>query len=382
MSVVLQARWVMDGTGARPIRDGAVAVEGSRISAVGPRSQVPVPAGARVIDLPEHTLAPGLIDAHSHVSLHTLSEELPQTTRQEGEVALWGVHWLRKDLESGVTTMRTLGERKLLDVVFRRAQAQGLIQIPRLRIAGHLVVSSLVKVSVSEVVADGPDAIRHYVRDAVRAGADWIKYYATPNSRAADPTMPLYSKREVEVVFEEARMAGRPVAAHCHGGLPADWAIELGARSLEHGLYLEERHFQAMGQRGVVLVPTAGVILMQPDEGASPRLVESKRRARSFLREARRHGVTCVPGTDAVHGNLAFELQLLVESGWSPQEALECATRGAAELLGLSAELGTLEPGKLADVVAFAGDPTQDPKVFGTVGLVMQDGRVVHRAAA
>ena len=382
MSVVLQARWVMDGTGARPIRDGAVAVEGSRISAVGPRSQVPVPAGARVIDLPAHTLAPGLIDAHSHVSLHTLSEELPQTTRQEGEVALWGVHWLRKDLESGVTTMRTLGERKLLDVVFRRAQAQGLIQIPRLRIAGHLVVSSLVKVSVSEVVADGPDAIRHYVRDAVRAGADWIKYYATPNSRAADPTMPLYSKREVEVVFEEARMAGRPVAAHCHGGLPADWAIELGARSLEHGLYLEERHFQAMGQRGVVLVPTAGVILMQPDEGASPRLVESKRRARSFLREARRHGVTCVPGTDAVHGNLAFELQLLVESGWSPQEALECATRGAAELLGLSAELGTLEPGKLADVVAFAGDPTQDPKVFGSVDLVMQDGRVVHRAAA
>jgi imidazolonepropionase-like amidohydrolase len=89
-----------------------------------------------------------------------------------------------------------------------------------------------------------------------------------------------------------------------------------------------------------------------------------------------------VPGTDAVHGNLAFELQLLVECGWSPQEALECATRGAAELLGLSAELGTLEPGKLADVVAFAGDPTQDPKVFGTVGLVMQDGRVVHRAAA
>jgi imidazolonepropionase-like amidohydrolase len=380
--LLVHGKWLIDGTGRPPIRDGSVAIVGGRIEAVGPRREVAVPAGARVIERPDHTLVPGMVDAHNHVSLHTLYEELPQTTRPEAEVALWGVHWLRQDLLSGVTTTRTLGEKRLLDVLFKRLQAAGIIEVPRLRIAVHLIVSSLVRVSVSDVVANGADAIRHWVRDAARSGADWIKYYATPNSRSLDPEMPLYSKGEVEVLFEEARMARRPVAAHCHGGQPADWAIELGATSLEHGLFLDERHFAAMGKKGIVLVPTAGVILLQPDEGASPQLVEAKRRARGFLREARRHGVRCVPGTDAVHGNLAFEQQLLVECGWSPQEALECSTREAAALLRMSDQIGTLEGGKLGDVVALAGDLADDPTAFGRVRLVVQDGRVVREDEA
>ena len=382
MNLVIHGKWLIDGTGAAPVRDGCVVIEGERIAACGPRPRVAIPDRARVIELPEHTLAPGLIDAHSHVSLHTLSEETAQTSREEGDIALWGVHWLRKDLESGVTTMRTLGERRFLDLKFKRAQQAGLVQIPRLRVAGHLIVSSLTRVSVSEVVADGPDAIRRFVRETARQGADWIKYYATPWSRAEDPTMPIFSREEVEVLFEEARAVGRPVAAHCHGGTPADWAIEIGAASLEHGLYLEERHFAAMAKQGVTLVPTTGVVLLQPEQGATARLMESKRRARTFLKEARRHGVRCVPGTDAVHGNLAFELQLLVDCGWSPQEALECATRGAAGLLGLRETLGTLEPGKLADVVAFTGSVVEDPKAFAHVALVVQGGAVVHQPVA
>jgi len=382
MNLVIHGQWLVDATGAPPMRDGCVVIEGERITACGPWDRVTKPAGARILDLPEHTLSPGLMDAHSHVSLHTLSEETAQTSREEGEVALWGLHWLRQDLASGVTTMRTLGERRFLDLKFKRAQQAGLIQIPRLRVAGHLIVSSLTRVSVSEVVADGPDAIRRFVRETARQGADWIKYYATPWSRADDPTMPIFSRSEVEVLFEEARTVGRPVAAHCHGGTPADWAIEFGATSLEHGLYLEERHFAAMATRGVTLVPTTGIILLQPEAGASPRLMESKRRARGFLREARRHGVTCVPGTDAVHGNLAFELRQLVECGWSPQEALECATRGAAHLLGLRDQLGTLEAGKLADVVAFAGHVTEDPAAFSQVALVVQGGSIVHQTVS
>ena len=376
--VVVHGKWLMDGTGRRPIREGSVLVVNGRIEAAGPRREVTVPSGARVIERPDDTLVPGMVDAHNHVSLHTHFEELAQTTKSETEVALWGAHWLRKDLESGVTTTRTLGERKLLDVHFKRLQEWGVLQVPRMRIAVHLIVSSLVRVSVSEVVANGPDAIRHWVRDAARSGADWIKYYATPNSRAQDPEMPLYSKAEVEVLFEEARMVRRPVAAHCHGGQPADWAIELGVKSIEHGLYLDERHFAAMGKKGVVLVPTAGIILLLPDEGASPSLVKAKARARAFLREARRHGVRCVPGTDAVHGNLAFEQELLVECGWSPQEALECSTRHAAELLGMSDQIGTLEKGKRGDVVAMAGDLAEDPSAFSRVRLVIQDGHVVR----
>jgi imidazolonepropionase-like amidohydrolase len=382
MSLVIHGQWLVDGTGVAPVRDGCVVIEGERITACGPWGRVAVPGGARVVDLPEHTVTPGLIDAHTHISIHTLSDEMAQTTREEAEVALWGIHWLRKDLESGVTTMRTLGERRFLDLKFKRAQQAGVVQIPRLRVAGHLIVSSLTRVSVSEVVADGPDAIRRFIRETVREGADWVKYYATPWSRAVDPTMPIFSRHEVEVIFEEARSAGRPVAAHCHGGQPADWAIELGAASLEHGLYLEERHFAAMATRGVTLVPTTGIILLQPEAGATPRLMESKRRAREFLKEARRHGVRCVPGTDAVHGNIAFELRQLVQCGWRPQEALECATREGAVLLGLRDQLGTLEPGKLADVVAFVGNVTEDPEAFGRSALVVQGGVIVHEAVS
>lgn len=380
--LVLHGRWLLDGTGRAPTKDASLVIENGRITAVGSRQRIPTPGGATVLELPDHTLAPGLIDAHSHVSIHTMYEELPQATRQEGEVALWGTYWLRKDLESGVTTMRTLGERKFLDVIFRRAQTAGAVDIPRLRVAGHLIVSSLVRVSVSEIVADDPHTVRQYVREAVRNGVDWIKYYATPNSRSENPTMTLYSRGEVEALFEEARTANRPVAVHCHGGVGADWAIELGARSIEHGLYLEERHFAEMARRGVTLVPTTGIILMQPDTGATARLVESKRRARSFLKEARRHGVACVPGTDAVHGNLAFELRHLVECGWRPEEALECATRRAADLLGMTESLGTLEPGKLGDVIAFRGNPADDPTAFGQVDLVAQEGRIVHEVRA
>ena len=378
MSVVLHGKQIIDGTGNPPIDQGSVRVENGRIAEVGPRARVSVPDGVRVVEMPDHTLAPGLIDVHSHISLHTLNDELAQTARDQGEVALWGAHWLRQDLRSGVTTMRTLGDRRFLDVIFKRAQDAGIIEIPRLQVAGHLLLSSLVEVSVSEAVADGPDALRRYIRESVRAGVDWIKYYATPNSRADDPTMSLYSRAEVEVIYEEARRVGKPVAAHCHGGVGADWAIELGVDSLEHGLYLEERHFHGLGEKGIVLVPTTGVVLMRPDEGAGDSLIRTKERARSFLLEARRHGVKCIPGSDAVHGNFAFEMLLMIECGWSPQEALENATREAAKLLGLSADVGTLEPGKLGDVVAFRGDPLDDPKAFEAVDLVVQSGRVVH----
>ena len=381
--VVVHGKWLMDGTGRRPIREGSVLVVNGRIEAAGPRPEVRAPAGALVIERPDDTLVPGMVDAHNHMSLHTHFEELAQTTKSEAEVALWGVHWLRKDLESGVTTTRTLGERKLLDATFKRLQEYGVIQVPRMRIAIHLIVSSLVRVSVSEVVANGPDAIRHWVRDAARSGADWIKYYATPNSRAQDPEMPLYSKAEVEVLFEEARMVRRPVAAHCHGGQPADWAIELGVKSIEHGLYLDERHFAAMGKKGVVLVPTAGIILLLPDEGASPSLVKAKARARAFLREARRHGIRCVPGTDAVHGNLAFEQELLVERRLEPAGGprvldapcggapWECRTRSARWRRGSSATWWRWP----------ATWPTTPP-AFSRVRLVIQDGHVVAGGSA
>jgi imidazolonepropionase-like amidohydrolase len=378
VTFVIRAKRFVDGTAAAPIADAAIVVEGDHVVAAGEHRRVSIPSGATVIELPDHTLSSGLIDVHSHVTIETVGSTAEHMPESDAELALVGAHFLNKDLRSGVTTMRTLGDRRFIDIVFKKAQAAGLVDIPRLQVAGHLLQPSLVRVSVSEAVADGPDLLLRYLRESLRAGADWVKYYATPNSRAADPTQAIYSRAEVETIFDEARRAKRPIAAHCHGGEAADWCIELGVDSLEHGVYLEEHQFRAMGEKGIVLVPTTGVVLKQPSAGATPRLLESQARARSFLREARKHGVRCIPGSDAVHGNMAFELSTMIDAGWSPHEALLAATRDAARLLRLDARTGTVEPGKWADLVAFRGNPLEDPAAFGAIDFVMQAGRAVH----
>jgi imidazolonepropionase-like amidohydrolase len=357
MTLFIHARRLIDGTGAAPIEDAALVVSGNRIVAVGQRADLDPPRDARLIALPDHTLAPGLIDVHSHATIDTAGNEHAQVARPEGEVALWAAHLLGRDLRAGVTTIRTLGDRKFIDITLRRMQTDGLVWAPRMQVAGHLIQSSLVNVSISEATADDPYLLRRYVRETVRAGADWVKFYATPNSSWPDPTAAIYSRTEVDCIFDEARRLGKPVSVHCHGGVAADWCIEHGVDSLEHGLYLEAAQFQAMAQHGIPLIPTTSVVLVKPDVGASPRLVETKERARSFLRIARRYGVRCIPGTDAVHGALA-------------------STSDAARLLRIESDLGTLAVGKIADVVAFRGDLTSDPAALRQVDLVMQGGRL------
>ena len=383
MTLAIRAKALFTATNGELIEDGGVLVrDDGRIAEVGPFKSLDLPTAGRVLEMGEHTLAPGLIDSHSHISIQTVGTMAEHVPDSDAAVALHGVHRLGQDLASGVTTMRTLGDRHFLDIVFRQAQIDGLVRIPRLRVAGHLLQSSLVKVSVSEAIADGPDAIRRYLRQTIHAGADWVKYYATPNSRAENPVQPIFDQDEVETIFREARYAGRPVASHCHGGVAADWCIELGVDSLEHGLYLEDRQLQAMGEKGVVLVPTTGVVLLQPSENASARLLEAQERARTFLRRARRYGVNCIPGSDAVHGNLAFELKIMIDCGWRPLEALAAVTREAAGLLRMGEAVGTLEAGKLADLVAFRGNPSEDPTAFDRIDLVVQGGAIVHQTGS
>jgi len=381
MTLAIRAKALFTATDGEIIDDGGVLIDNDgRIGAVGRFKGLDLPAGTRVLELSEHTLAPGLIDSHSHISIQTVGAGAEHVPDSDAAVALYGVHRLGQDLANGVTAMRTLGDRHFLDVIFRQAQIDGLVRIPRLKVAGHLLQSSLVKVSVSEAIADGRDAIRRYLRQTIHAGADWVKYYATPNSRAENPVQPIYDRDEVETIFREARFAGRPVAAHCHGGVAADWCIELGVDSLEHGLYLEDRQLKAMSEKGITLIPTTGVVLGQPTENASARLLETQERARTFLRRARRCDVKCIPGSDAVHGNLAFELEVMIDCGWSPLEALLAVTREAAGLLRVSNHLGTLETGKLADLVAFRGEPAKDPGAFRRPDMVVQGGDIVHRA--
>ena len=182
------------------------------------------------------------------------------------------------------------------------------------------------KLSPTDLISSG-----NILRNSIRQGVDWIKFYSTPMSRSAFPTYSLYTHSEVKVIFAEARRAKIPVAVHCHGGEAADWCIELGVDSLEHGIFLEKSQFKALAANRIALVPTTGVVLLASTKNATQRLLDTQDTARNYLKQARKWGVHCVPGTDAVHGNLAFELKIMIDCGWSPQEALQAATRDAAE---------------------------------------------------
>ena len=381
MIIVIHAKRFFDGTGAAPVEGATIIVEGNKIAKVGAYGSIDVPTGATVLDMSEHTLTPGLIDSHSHVTVETVGVSPEHVSENDIEQTLHGVARLQKDLRSGVTSMRMVGDRRFTDLSFKNAQAAGLIDLPRLRVSGNLLKPSNVNVSVSEVIADGPDQILRHLRDSIRMGVDWIKFYSTPMSRAAFPTYSLYSRNEVEVIFSEARRAKLPVAVHCHGGEAADWCIELGVDSLEHGIFLEQSQFKALAASRIPLIPTTGVVLLASTKDGSQRLLDTQNLARNYLKEARRWGVHCIPGTDAVHGNLAFELKIMIDCGWSPEEALVAATRDAAKLLRME-QVGTATEGKLADLVAFRGNPLADPEAFRAVDLVIQDGRIVHTTQA
>lgn len=374
MLTAIRSGWLLDGTGAAALRGGCVLFSDDRILEAGAVQTVHVPDEATVIDLPNHTLLPGLIDAHSHISIHTLGSPHQQAARPEGDIAIDAVNWLRRDLESGVTTMRTLGDRNFLDIRFREAQRQGKLVIPRLTVAGNLIQSSHVDVAVSNSTCDGPDALRAAIRASVRAGCDWVKFYATPDSRAPNPVLSTFSRAEVDLIFEEARHSERPVSAHCHGGAAADWCIEHRVDSLEHGFFLDRRQMSEMARRGVVLVPTSGVVLLQ-DRNPSP--ARTRDQVAGYLKIARSEGVTCIPGTDGVHGKLDFEVVKLVESGWPVCEAISSVTKEAAELLGLGGRCGTIAGGKLADLVVVRGDLEREISCLSIVDLVLQGGRVV-----
>lgn len=374
MHIVLRAPRVFTAEHPAPILNGCVVIQEERIAEVGPYGSTDIPVGARVIDLEEYTICPGLIDVHSHVSIHTLGNEHSQLARRESEIVLDAAEWLWQDLRSGVTTMRTLGDPHSLDFLFRKKQASGSLRAPRLLVAGNLLRSSLVSVSVAPNPTDDEVGLRRLIRDNLRNGCDWIKFYGTPFSKAEDPVHPAFSREEVETIFLEARAGGRPVSVHCHGGIMADWCIELGVESLEHGVFLEQSQMEAMVGSGITLVPTTGVILLQKPATMTPIIERNRSRASTYLRWVREAGVRCIPGTDAVHGELSFEVLQMVEGGYSPVEGLTAITRDAAELLHCSDTVGTLSAGKLADIVAFHGNPLEDPDALRRVGLVVQAG--------
>jgi imidazolonepropionase-like amidohydrolase len=407
-TVVLRAARLIDGTGAAPVRDAAVVVTGNRIVAVGPAAGVQVPQGARVIDLGDATLLPGLIDMHTHLTGRVLGDpraDVAAVRDFTSMSAILAVPAAERTLMAGFTTVRNVGAGDFQDLALRQAIEEGHVPGPRMQAAAHgLGITGghcdqnayrpgLMDGDYRTGVADGPEAVRAAVRYQVKYGADVIKTCATAGvlseGMAAVGTTQ-YTLEELQAMVQEAAKLERKVVAHAHGTEGIKIAVRAGVASIDHGSFLDAEGARLMAQRGTFLVPTlmageavenfarSGVLTGLRAEKA----LAAAEAMRNTVRLARANGTPIALGTDAgvvPHGTNGREFTLMVEwGGMPPMDAIVAGTMNAARLLGWEERVGSLAAGKLADVVAVPGDPLADITAMERVNFVMKDG-VVYR---
>ncbi|MGH7754521.1 MAG: amidohydrolase family protein, partial [Gemmatimonadales bacterium] len=377
-----------------------IVIRGERIERVAPAAQVSVPAGATVIDLSRATVLPGLIDAHGHLTGDHRFHGYRGLGISVPRAALYGAVNARRTLEAGFTTVRNVGADGYADVALREAINEGEIPGPRLLVSGPALGitgghcdENLLPAEYdhrARGVADGPWAVRAKVREVIKYGADLIKFCATGGvlSKGDQPGTQQYTLEEMQALVEEAHTLGRRVAAHAHGAGGIKAAIRAGVDSIEHASLIDDEGIQLARERGTYLVVnlyTGAYILEHGAEvGMLPESLEKARmvagqRPDNFTR-AVRAGVRMAYGTDAgvfPHGDNAKQFDYLVRYGMTPLEAIRSATLHAAELLGWADRVGTLEPGKFADLIAIRGDPLENIRALEEVKFVMKDGRVV-----
>jgi imidazolonepropionase-like amidohydrolase len=408
--IVIRGGTLIDGTGRPPIENSVIVIDGDKIHALGRASDVMTPSGPGVTELDARgkTILPGLIDAHDHLSSHgyDLASRMG-LTKPLSLIHLEIANTIRDTLLAGITTVR---DAAWLDVGFKQAVDQGIIPGPRLRVAISIISPTggvgdrttpsgqcFSPPGIPFSVADGVDAARQKVREMVRAGADVIKT-ATTGGVSTPRRGPLdleYTRTEIDAIVDEARLLGKRVMCHALGAPGIRVAVEAGVHSIEHGSYIDEDPdvIRMMADQGTFYVPTFMVYRYHGSERAAPFMQKRAQAMREHhirsVQEVMKHGVRVAMGTDAggyVHGQNAMELQLLVEAGMSPMEAIVASTKTAAECLEMEKEVGTLEPGKLADLLVVAGDPLKDITLLQqreNLALIMKGGEpVVDRLSA
>src|SRR5262245_52365933 len=412
MTLVLTGATLIDGTGAEPVRDAAIAIDGERIAAAGPRRDVSWPADAEVVDVAGRSVLPGLIDAHDHLASHGYGLATRFGLDEPASTAhLRTARVLAETLGMGYTTVRDAGG---LDSGFKLAIEQGMIPGPRLVLAiqiisptggigdrvspsGHGACCAVFDPLLPDSVANGPDAVRDVVRTMIRAGADVIKTATTggASSRAGHgPKDAAFTLEEMRAMVAESHAQGRRVMCHALGGPGLGLALEAGVNSIEHGCYLDEEPdlLARMAEHHVFLVPTLTVYVYHresPSPHVRTRALHLYEHHVATVQRALELGVPIAAGTDAGghgHPKNALELGYLVDAGLTPMQALRAGTQWAAQCLGLERELGTLEKGRLADLIVVDGDPLRDIKVLlepQRIELVVKGGAVsVDRRAA
>jgi len=396
--LAVRAARMLDVRAGRLVEKPQIVVRGRKIASVGTVADAP-PVGAEIVDLGDLTILPGLIDCHTHLSF-TLEGDFVHRAVHEGaaDEALRGAKHARTTLLAGFTTVRDVGSSDFVDVALMHAVERGDIDGPWIWPAGHAIGITgghgdatgfrpgLLEQDPGHGVADGSEQCVAAVRAQIKYGAKVIKCMATAGVLSFEDSVGAQqlSDEELRAIVEEARRHGVKVAAHAHGAEGILAAVKAGVASIEHGSVLSDEAIALMIERGTYLVPTA-YLRGRVDLANLPEKLRAKAEsifpaADESLRKAIARGVKIAFGTDAAvypHGENAKEFAVLVRFGMKPVDAIRSATIGAADLLGV-ADRGELVAGRIADIVAVAGDPLADVTVLERVRWVMQGGRIVR----
>src|SRR6266702_412584 len=410
-TIALKAARLFDGKSSSLVQNGVVIVRGDKIVDAG--SNLPLPSGAQVIDLGDATLSPGLMDAHTHLTAdysgNYNERRLQELDLNVSEQAIRATRYARATVEAGFTTVRDLGSRfvasrEFVDVALRNSINKGVIVGPRMLVAtkgigatgGHFDPTSGFRdflfrrePDYTDGIADGPDEIRKAVRFEVKNGADVIKAAVSGGvfSLADEVDTPQFTPAEMTALVDESHRLRKKVAVHCHGDQAAKEAVEAGVDSIEHGSFMKPETLTLMKNKGTYLTPTlmATEWIMSKIDNYPPALqakAKAAAAARSdMFRNAVKMGIKISFGTDAAvfpHGQNAREFKVMVDLGMLPIEALRSATSNDAELFGITQKTGTLEKGKLADIIAMPGDQITDITATERVFFVMKEGKNIR----
>lgn len=406
---VIRAKALLDGTGAPPVRNAVVVVEGSRISAAGSQEAVEAPCGpdVRELDFPDGYLLPGLIDAHTHLMFGAGEATYEEVIERDTDeiMLLRAARNAHIHLNAGVTTLRDCGARNQVTFDLRRGVDQGLALAPRLLLSGRPVTVQKGHFWWCNGEAEGVQGVRKAVRRLVEDGADFIKIMASGGGTAGtDNRRPSFSVEELRAIVDEAHNQGVPTTAHCIATQSIANALDAGVDSIEHATFIEpdgsyvfNPHLaERIASQGVRISPTVQTgyrrrekLLAMKEEGhaLTPKdrmsledlQIKCERQVEFLGRLWSEWGITIVAGTDAISsfGDYCLGLELQVEAGMSTADVIRSATGVAAQAVGLDHLVGTVEPGKEADLIVVDRDPLDDIRALRSMRMVMQRGGVV-----